>query len=119
MEPKIITASNQNEKFTPERCFVNENYSEKDISIARAKVKPGIKTIPHHLEGVQEIYLITQGMGRAYIESIEPKNVSTGDLVLIPAGKSQSIENIGVTDLVFYCICTPRFTQDCYVSEGE
>jgi mannose-6-phosphate isomerase-like protein (cupin superfamily) len=35
-------------------------------------------------------------------------------VVVIPAGVSQQIQNEGQGDLVFYCICTPRFTPDCY-----
>jgi mannose-6-phosphate isomerase-like protein (cupin superfamily) len=40
--------------------------------------------------------------------------VRPGDVVVIPAGESQSIANTGAVDLVFYCICTPRFTPECY-----
>jgi hypothetical protein len=28
----------------------------------------------------------------------------------------QRIANTGTDDLVFYCICSPRFTQECYES---
>jgi len=37
-----------------------------------------------------------------------------GDVVVIPAGVSQQIVNCGARDLVFYCICSPRFTPECY-----
>lgn len=119
MRPKIIKANELNENYTPERCFVGENYSEKAVSIARARVKPGVTTIPHHLKGVEEIYLITSGKGKVTIAGIEPTEVDVGDIVVIPPETSQSITNIGKTDLVFYCICTPRFIADCYVSENE
>ena len=59
MKPKIVKANTLNEYLTPERCYIAENYSDKDVSIARATVKPGVTTIAHHLKGVQEIYLIT------------------------------------------------------------
>jgi len=118
MRPIIRKANQLNENYTDERCFVGENYSEKAISIARAKVKPGVTTVPHHLKGVEEIYLITYGKGKVTIAGLKPTEVNVGDVVIIPPETSQSITNIGETDLVFYCICTPRFTADCYVSEG-
>jgi mannose-6-phosphate isomerase-like protein (cupin superfamily) len=119
MKPKIIKANQLNEDYTPERCFVGENYSKKSVSIARARVKPGITTVPHHLKGVEEIYLITKGNGKVNIAGLKPTKVSAGDLVIIPPETSQSITNAGKTDLVFYCICTPRFTYDCYEGEVE
>ncbi len=42
--------------------------------------------------------------------------VKSGDFVLIPAGISQRIENTGTRDLIFECICLPRFTKDAYES---
>ena len=44
-------------------------------------------------------------------------SVSVGDVIVIPEGASQKITNTGKTDLVFYCVCTPRFTQDCYFDD--
>ena len=71
----------------------------------------------HHLVGVNEIYLITSGKGQVDVGDIKPTKVSQGDLIIIPAGESQRISNIGKTDLVFYCICTPKFTAECYRGE--
>jgi len=119
VKPKIVRAKQLNENYTPELCFVGENYSEKAVSIARARVKPGITTVPHHLKEVQEIYLITKGRGKVTIAGLDPTEVNVGDVVIIPPETSQSITNLGKNDLVFYCICTPRFTADCYVSEGR
>jgi mannose-6-phosphate isomerase-like protein (cupin superfamily) len=34
--------------------------------------------------------------------------------VVIPAGTPQQIENTGTTDLVFLCVCSPRFRQEGY-----
>jgi mannose-6-phosphate isomerase-like protein (cupin superfamily) len=82
-------------------------------------VKPGVTTVPHHLKRVQEIYIISSGQGRVSVGDLEPTDVSVGDVVVIPPMTSQRITNTGSTDLVFYCVCTPRFTQDCYVSEPE
>jgi mannose-6-phosphate isomerase-like protein (cupin superfamily) len=35
-------------------------------------------------------------------------------VVVIPAGVRQRIENIGPGDLIFLCICTPRFCVENY-----
>ena len=117
MQPKIVKANSPHEYLTPERCYIAENYSDKDTSIARATVKPGITTLAHHLVGVQEIYLITSGHGQVTIGGLEPTDVDVGDVVIIPPQTSQKVTNTGKNDLVFYCICTPKFIEACYVNE--
>lgn len=117
MKPKIVKASSLEETSTPENCFIAENFSNKDISVAQARVKPGITTFSHHLIGVNEIYLITSGKGQVDVADLKSTKVSKGDLIVIPAGCSQRISNIGKKDLVFYCICTPKFTTECYCNE--
>jgi mannose-6-phosphate isomerase-like protein (cupin superfamily) len=114
---KIVKANSLNEYLTPERCYIAENYSSKDVSIAVARVKPGVTTKAHHLKKIQEIYIITAGEGKATCGGLEPTMVSTGDIIIIPAGASQKITNTGKTDLIFYCVCTPRFTEDCYFDD--
>jgi mannose-6-phosphate isomerase-like protein (cupin superfamily) len=117
MKPKVIKDNTLNETTTYERCSVAENYSSKEISIARTTVKVGVTTVAHHLNGVKEIYLITSGRGIAKVGELEPTEVAEGDVVVIPPGVSQKITNIGNVDLVFYCICTPKFTANCYCDE--
>jgi mannose-6-phosphate isomerase-like protein (cupin superfamily) len=119
MKAKIVKAKALSETETPERCFISENYSNGHISIAQARVKPGITTVAHHLEGVDEIYLIVSGRGQVDVGDLEPTMVGAGDLIVIPAGASQRISNVGRRDLVFYCICTPRFTPECYREEEK
>jgi mannose-6-phosphate isomerase-like protein (cupin superfamily) len=122
MKPKIVKANSLKEYLTPECCFIFENWGlvsagDKKVSIARARVEPGVTTKAHHLEGTQEIYLVTKGTGQVQIGSMELTDVVEGDTVVIPAGISQKITNTGKTDLVFYCICTPAFTQAIYHDE--
>ncbi len=119
MKPRVVKANTLTENETPERCFIAENYSDGRLSIAKARVKAGITTVSHHLDGVTEIYLIVSGRGQVDMGDLKPVKVGTGDLVVIPAGTSQRITNIGKKDLVFYCICTPRFTADCYHQEAS
>jgi mannose-6-phosphate isomerase-like protein (cupin superfamily) len=107
---------------TSERCFIYENWGyvsegDKAVSIARARVESGVTTKAHHLDGIQEIYIIIKGNGKVQIGSLELTDVAEGDTVVVPAGVSQRITNIGKTDLIFYCICTPAFTEDRYHDE--
>jgi mannose-6-phosphate isomerase-like protein (cupin superfamily) len=122
MEPKIVKSSTLKEYLTPERCFIYESWglvaaSDPTVSIARARVAPGVSTKTHHLTGVQEIYVITQGTGIVEIGEQPPTEVSEGDTVAIPPGTKQKITNTAKTDLIFYCICTPAFTEGCYNSD--
>jgi mannose-6-phosphate isomerase-like protein (cupin superfamily) len=117
LEPKVVKAAASKEKLTPEHCYITENYSSEALSIARATVKSGVTTLPHHLKGVQEIYLIASGQGKVTVGCLEPTDVEVGDVVIIPPETSQKVTNTGKTELVFYCICTPRFTEACYVNE--
>ena len=108
----VIKASSDKEFFTDERCFILEvlNSSESEnVSVARARVEPGVTTALHELEA-DEIYYILEGTGKA-----EPA-VEPGDLVLIKRGETQRISNTSESDLVFLCICQPRFTPERYTS---
>jgi len=117
METKIVKANSLNEFLTPERCFIAENYSSNGISVAHARVKPAVTTVLHHLTGIDEIYIILSGRGKVTVGTLEPTEVGAGDVIAIPAGTPQRITNIGKNDLVFYCICTPKFTAGCYFDE--
>jgi mannose-6-phosphate isomerase-like protein (cupin superfamily) len=117
MEPKIVKASAIKEYLTPEHCYIFENWSSPKVSIARARIEPSVTTVPHHLIEVDEYYLIAQGEGVVKIGSLKPQKVGVGDVVFVPAFTSQSVTNTGKTDLIFHCICTPKFTESCYVDE--
>jgi mannose-6-phosphate isomerase-like protein (cupin superfamily) len=55
------------------------------------------------------------GMGEVEIDGQAPAAVAAMDVVTIPAGASQRIRNTGDSDLIFLCICTPRFEGEKYV----
>lgn len=104
---------------TAERCFITETANSPDdqtVSIARARVEPGVTTVWHKLQGTAERYIIVSGQGRAEIEGSEPANVTAGDVVCIPPDTPQRITNTGKDDLIFFAVCSPRFTPDCYIS---
>ena len=77
-------------------------------------ISPGVTTAWHALEGVDERYIMVEGIGQMEVGELPPTAVGPGDTVFIPAGTPQRITNLGDTDLVFYCVCSPRFTPDCY-----
>lgn len=106
------------ELLTSERCHILEILNQAEIpgiSLARARVEPGIATEWHRLD-VDEVYYILEGGGIVEIGQSPGREVGVGDAVLIRAGQSQRITNTGNTDLVFLCICTPRFHEMSYES---
>ena len=121
MREAIHQADEADEFFTPERCFILElcNSDDDEMSVARARVEPGVTTQLHRLNGVEERYLLVAGRGRMEVGEIAPREVGPGDVVLIPAGTPQRITNTGSEDLVFLCVCTPRFFPECYQALGE
>ena len=102
---------------TPEGCHIVEISNSPDdplLSIARARVEPGVTTQWHRLAGVAERYVILEGSGRVEIGNRPPEDVHPGDVVLIPPMCRQRITNTGTADLVFLALCTPRFEQNYY-----
>ncbi|MEI7447116.1 MAG: cupin domain-containing protein [Burkholderiales bacterium] len=102
-----------------ERCAIVElsNVPEDPaVSIARARVAPGVVTAWHRLRGTVERYVILEGRGRVEVGDLPPTEVGPGDTVLIPAMCRQRIANVGPGDLLFLAICSPRFVPECYES---
>jgi len=119
MQPTVARPDESKEFTTAERCSILEVWndtSDAGASIARARVAPGVTTQPHRLHGVVERYLIIEGSGFVRIGDSIKTTVAPGDIVVIPAEVTQQITNTGVSDLVFYCVCTPRFAPECYES---
>ena len=119
MNPTVARPDESLEFTTAERCSILEVWNDAHdsaASIARARVAPGITTQPHRLHGVVERYLIVEGSGLVCVGGSIEQAVAPGDIVVIPAEVTQQITNTGDSDLVFYCICSPRFTPGCYES---
>ena len=117
MKEEIKKQNLKNEFYTAEKCFITELSNTPDdpeVSIARARVEPGVTTRWHRLKGITERYFIISGKGLIDIGELPPQEVTVGDVVLIPPMCSQRITNIGKDDLIFLAICSPRFTQDAY-----
>jgi len=119
MQPEIRRADPSKEFASQENCFILEtdnDASDPAVSIARARVRPGVTTEWHRLDGIVERYIVVRGRGRVEVGDVPPTIVGEGDVVRIPANVPQRITNIGDEDLVFLCVCTPRFVQRAYVS---
>lgn len=105
------------EYFFVEGCFITEwwnSTADPAVSVARARVKPGVTTRWHRLRDATERYLILEGRGRVEVGDLPADDVGPGAGVLIPPGVRQRITNMGDADLIFLAICTPRFTLAGY-----
>jgi mannose-6-phosphate isomerase-like protein (cupin superfamily) len=117
MKEGVTLYDRSREYFTDERCYINELSNRADdpaVSIAQARVGPGVTTRWHRLTGILERYVIMSGSGRVEIGALPPCDVGPGDVVLIPAGVRQRITNTGSDDLLFLALCTPRFRPEAY-----
>ena len=117
MQPAIVRGDAQPEVMTDERCTIRELANSADdpgVSIAQARVAPGVTTRWHRLRGTAERYVIQAGQGRVEVGDLAPVHVGPGDVVLIPAGVRQRIANTGAHDLVFLAVCSPRFVPAAY-----
>jgi len=105
------------EFYTPERCYIIELSNTPDdpeVSIARARVEPGVTTRWHRVVATTERYVVIEGSGRVEVDTLPPREIGAGDVTIIPPSCRQRITNIGPGDLVFLAICTPRFRPEAY-----
>ena len=116
--PRILRRNDQ-ETLIPEGCYISElsnSDADPDLSIAQARVPPGVTTEWHRLSGTHERYLILEGEGIVEVEGLPATPVRDHDVVLIPAGSRQRITNSSKSaDLRFLALCTPAFREENYV----
>ena len=93
---------------------MSNSAADEALSIARARVEPGVTTAFHRVKDTVERYVILSGAGRVELEGNPPERVGVGDVVLIPPGVEQRITNTGDSDLIFLALCTPRFRSANY-----
>lgn len=79
-------------------------------SIAQARIRPRGRSLPHRLTG-SEVYYFLLGRGRMYIDD-EYSEVEAGQIVYVPPGAIQFVENLGDGDLVFLCIVDPAWRAE-------
>src|SRR5437868_4140776 len=97
----ISRFSPDTEFYTDERCHILEIHNrdeDEGCSIARARVAPGVTTQLHALRGIQERYVILEGVGLVEVGDATATEVQPLDVVTITAGTSQRITNVGSTD---------------------
>lgn len=117
MDTAVIRPDPKNEFYTPERCHILEmsnSAADEALSIARARVEPGVTTAFHRLRDTAERYVILAGEGLVQLGDQSPERVGVDDVVLIPSGLDQRITNTGHADLIFLALCTPRFRPENY-----
>ncbi len=104
---------------TAERCFITElanDENDPETSIAHVRVEPRVTTAWHKLRDTAERYIVVSGQGRVEVDDLDPALVTAGDVICIPPDTPQRITNTGTEDLIFFAVCSPRFTPACYVS---
>lgn len=105
------------EFYTPEKCYITElsnTEDDPDVSIAKARVLPGVTTHWHYLRDTIERYCIISGTGHVEVGDLPSQEVKAGDVVFIPPMCRQRIANTGSDDLIFLAICTPLFKDEVY-----
>ena len=122
MKSGLVYQSFGKEIFIDEGCFIVEVWNtarDPTLSVARARVAAGTATVWHYVD-VDERYLIIEGTGVMELAGSPASRVGSGDFVAVPAGCTQRIRNPTDHDLIFYCLCTPRFEAEAYHElEGE
>jgi mannose-6-phosphate isomerase-like protein (cupin superfamily) len=117
MLPFVLHRDESRTYFTDELCHINElsnTAGDAAVSIAEARVEAGATTRWHRLHGIVERYVILAGTGIVAVGELAPQVVSSGSVVVIPAGCRQRITNNGDAALIFLAICSPRFQPQYY-----
>jgi len=83
---------------------------ELNYSLAHASLKIGKSSVPHCLVNQTELYIFLEGEGKIVIGN-EQQNIQKGDVVLVPKGAKQHVENQGISLLVFFCLVSPPWEE--------
>ena len=80
-------------------------------SFAEAIVLPGTKTALHRHRVSEEIYHLTQGVGRMTLGDRQ-FDVAAGDTICIAPGTAHCIECVGEEALKILCACVPAYAHE-------
>ena len=84
---------------------------ELGYSLAHGSLPARQSSLPHCLAGQSEVYLFLRGQGRMVIGD-EERNISGGDVVHVPVGARQYVENQEDEPLEFFCIVSPPWIEE-------
>lgn len=82
-----------------------------NYSLAHASLKAGESSLPHCLVNQFELYFFLSGSGRVIVND-EVRAVKNGDVVLVPKGARQYVENQGNEPMEMLCIVSPPWRED-------
>src|ERR1051326_7184529 len=88
--------------------LAHRNSAIRNQSLAEARVPVGASTLEHYHPRTEEIYYITHGSGRMWIDG-ELKDGRAGDAIAIPPGNRHKIWNTGAEILRLLCCCAPGY----------
>lgn len=118
MDKIIYSHTEESDEFyTEERCHILELYNtanDRDQSIARARVEPGVTTAWHRLIDTFETILVLSGQGTLELNEESRIEIKQGSVIRIPENCPQRVTNTGNEDLIFLCYCSPAFGDHCY-----
>jgi mannose-6-phosphate isomerase-like protein (cupin superfamily) len=120
LQGRVIRRPASDEYYFEEGCYILEYLNDPvdpALSIARARVPPGVCTRWHRLRNATERYLVQSGEGEVEINEEPARRVVAGDVVLIPPMARQRIRNSGAGELIFLALCTPRFEPGDYLDD--
>ena len=79
-------------------------------SLAHAILTPKSRSLTHRLRG-SEVYYVLQGRGIMHIDG-ETGDIRAGQVVYVPPGATQFVENTGSEQLAFLCIVAPPWRAE-------
>ncbi|MEN8257132.1 MAG: cupin domain-containing protein [Thermodesulfobacteriota bacterium] len=85
-----------------------QHQDNKKISVAEARIKPGMKTEPHYHKKSEEVYVVMAGKGLLRIED-KRYEIEKGVSIVIMPGQVHGLENTNNEDLVVMCCCAPAY----------
>lgn len=91
--------------------LAHRNSCIRNQSLAEARLPAGASTQEHYHPKAEEIYFITEGVGRIRLES-EEREVKPGDAIAIPPGTRHKLWNTGSGVLRLLCCCAPAYEHD-------
>ena len=89
----FVEGLNPQEFWTEERCYISELLNDPaspEVSVALARVEPGVTTQLHALDGIIERYILRKGQGNVEINGIQHP-VKIHDQIIVPTNASQQI----------------------------